>query len=150
MKAILLVAVATMVLAGCAHMNGGSSSNASASAPSSHTETASSSTAPTTKATPDESGKGVYGNPPSSAAFSKVKLGMSPKHVIDLIGSPTDQTSYLTGKAWIPFYFGRDRSRLEYRYKGEGVITFSGAGLFHVAYTVYRVIYNPHESGYEH
>ena len=75
---------------------------------------------------------------------------MSAKHVVDLIGAPTDQAVYMTGKAFIPFYFGTDAARMEYRYKGQGVITFTGAGMFHRVYTVYRVLYNRHESGYEH
>ena len=74
---------------------------------------------------------------------------MSYKQVTDLIGQPTDQKAFVTGKAWIPFYFGEDRSRMEYRYTGEGVITFAGSGGFSTAYKVPRVIYNPKESGYE-
>lgn len=103
-----------------------------------------------TKATDAESARGIYGNPPPHSPFSKLKLGMSSKEVSDLIGQPTDQKTYITGKAWIPFYFGSDRSRLEYRYKGQGVLTFAGNGGFSTNYTLSRVIYNPKESGYEH
>ncbi len=38
---------------------------------------------------------------------------------------PTDQGGYITGKAWIPFYFGSDRARWEMAYKGKGRLIFS-------------------------
>jgi outer membrane protein assembly factor BamE (lipoprotein component of BamABCDE complex) len=104
-----------------------------------------------TEATEAESKRGIYGNPPRHSPFAKLKLGMSSKQVTDLIGEPTDQKSYMTGKIWIPFYFGSDRARLEYRYKGQGVLTFVGGGGFVSSnFTLYRVIYNPKEEGYEH
>ena len=97
-----------------------------------------------TAASGGQKGRGIYGNPPPGSPFSKLALGMSMKQVSDLIGEPTDQKSYWTGKSWIPFYYGRDNYRWEYRYKGQGVVTFSGDG----SQTVYRVIYNPDETGY--
>jgi len=73
---------------------------------------------------------------------------MSMKEVYDLIGVPTDTKTYSTGKAWIPFYFGRDMARTEALYKGEGKITFTGVGVGGVALKVYRIIYDPNEYGY--
>lgn len=101
-----------------------------------------------TRADESEAESGIYGNPPASSPFSKVKVGMSLKQVTDLVGEPTDQRGYVTGKAWIPFYYGKDRTRVEYRYKSQGVVTFVGSGGFSSAHTVYRVIYNPEETGY--
>lgn len=152
MKALWLVAAACLVLDGCAQMNGMMDKNSSSDSSSESTQTkaAAPKSASTTKAADDKAASGIYGNPPAGSPFSKLKIGMSSNRVIDLIGAPTDQRSYITGKAWIPFYFGRDRSRMEYRYKGNGVITFSGGGGFSSVYTIYRVIYNPDESGYEH
>jgi hypothetical protein len=93
----------------------------------------------------------IIGNPPPTSLFSKVALGMSAKQVTDLIGQPTDQKFYQTGKVWIPFYHGTDAARLEYHYKGEGIITLTGGtGMGGGAWTVYRVIYDPNESGYVH
>jgi outer membrane protein assembly factor BamE (lipoprotein component of BamABCDE complex) len=103
-----------------------------------------------TKATDAESARGIYGNPPRHSRFSKLRIGMSAKEVTDLIGEPTDQKTYMTGKVWIPFYFGSDRVRMEYRYKGQGVLTFvGGGGVASSHFTLYRVIYNPKEEGYE-
>jgi hypothetical protein len=93
---------------------------------------------------------GIFGNPPKNSPFSKLSIGMSQKQVMDTIGPPTDQKAYVTGKAFIPFYYGADRYRSEFRYKGQGVITFAGGGGFSTVATVFRVIYNPSESGYEH
>lgn len=102
-----------------------------------------------TQATEAAAKNGIYRHPPAGSLFSKLRVGMSSKQVIDLIGAPTDQKSYVTGKAWILFYFGGDRSRLEYRYKGQGVVTFAGSGGFSSTYTVSRVIYDRREAGYE-
>ena len=38
----------------------------------------------------------------------------------DLIGPPTDTSSHITGKAFIPWYFGEDRAETEAYYKGSG------------------------------
>lgn len=101
-----------------------------------------------TRAKQVEEESGIYGNPPAGSPFSKIKVGMSSRQVADLIGEPTDQKVYVTGKAWIPFYFGKDASRMEYRYKGQGVITLMSENRVSSAYKVYRVIYNPKEEGY--
>ena len=96
-----------------------------------------------------ESGKksqsdgGIMGTIPPDSPFAKISIGMSMKHVYDLIGPPTDTKSYTTGKSFIPFYFGSDRVRIEALYKGMGRITFTGR-----SQTVYRIVYDPSEKGY--
>lgn len=83
--------------------------------------------------------------------FSKLRVGMYSKEVTDLIGFPTDQKSYQTGKAWIPFHFGGDNFRTEYHYKGEGTLTFSGGGMGHVgSLKLVKITSNAAESGYIH
>lgn len=159
------VLTCVLALSGCAqvaHLTEGSKSDQvqeshnekpqeAASAPSSTAKSKPAAQGSYTEATEAESKRGIYGNPPRNSPFAKLKLGMSSKQVTDLIGEPTDQKSYMTGKIWIPFYFGSDRARLEYRYKGQGVLTFVGGGGFVSSnFTLYRVIYNPKEEGYEH
>ncbi|MDD2558429.1 MAG: hypothetical protein RBR43_00275 [Desulfuromonadaceae bacterium] len=91
----------------------------------------------------------IIGEIPSSSKFDKISLGMSMKQVSDLIGPPTDTKYYMTGKAFIPFYLGHDRSRFETLYKEEGRITFTGsAGIGGSGYKVYQIIYDPTEDGY--
>lgn len=73
--------------------------------------------------------KQIIGTPAPSSKFSKLQLGMGTKQVTDLIGQPNDRKTYSTGKIFIPFYFGGDKMRTDYFYKGEGQLTFSsGAG----------------------
>ena len=89
--------------------------------------------------------------PAASSTFSKVKVGMYSKQVTDLIGAPTDQKSYQTGKAFIPFHFGGDNYRTEYHYKGEGTLTFSGGGMGDVgSLKLIKINPDPSESGYIH
>jgi hypothetical protein len=71
----------------------------------------------------------ITGKPAPNAAFTKLQIGMSMKQVVDLVGQPTDQGAYVTGKAWIPFYFGSDRHRFEMVYKGQGRLIFAGGSL---------------------
>lgn len=92
----------------------------------------------------------VVGTPAADSKFAKIKVGMYSKEVMDLIGPPTDQKSYQTGKAWIPFHFGADNFRMEYLYKGEGSLTFSSGGVGSSAMKLIRITVNTQESGYVH
>jgi hypothetical protein len=64
-----------------------------------------------------------------NARFSQLQIGMGIKQVMDIAGPPTDQGAYITGKAFIPFYFGSDRSRFELLYKGQGRLIFAGGSV---------------------
>ena len=55
----------------------------------------------------------ITGNAAPNSSFNRLQIGMSTRQVMDLAGQPTDQGAYMTGKAWIPFYFGADRHRFE-------------------------------------
>jgi outer membrane protein assembly factor BamE (lipoprotein component of BamABCDE complex) len=88
-----------------------------------------------------ESDDRIIGTIPPDSPFAKISIGMSQKHVYDLIGRPTDSKVYRTGKGFIPFYYGTDRHRVEAFYKGMGRITFA-------SHKVYRIIYDPTEKGY--
>jgi hypothetical protein len=82
-------------------------------------------------------------NAPHESLFKKIAIGMSMRHVTDLIGPPSDTKQYMTGKNFIPFYMGTDTVRLEAIYRGEGRITFTGRPL-----RVYQIVNNPNEGGY--
>ena len=71
----------------------------------------------------------IVGKPAPGSKFPQLKIGMSMKQVTDLAGQPSDQGAYITGKAWIPFYFGSDRHRYEMVYKGQGRLIFAGGSL---------------------
>ena len=74
---------------------------------------------------------------------------MGIRQVEDLCGPPTDQGAYITGKAFIPFYFGSDRTRFELVYKGQGRLIFAGGGLgdFSSGNLIW-IIHSATESGY--
>ncbi|MES2024632.1 MAG: hypothetical protein V4448_03645 [Pseudomonadota bacterium] len=70
---------------------------------------------------------------PVKGKFSGLKIGMGLNEVISIAGKPTDTNSHITGKAWIPFYFGSGRYETIFYYKGVGRLTFSGgAGAYAV------------------
>jgi hypothetical protein len=91
----------------------------------------------------------ITGNPAPNSKFTKLQIGMPVRQVTDLAGPPTDQGAYMTGKAWIPFYFGADRHRFEMTYKGQGRLIFAGGGMgdFGSGYLIW-IIHNPNEPGY--
>ncbi|KQX90576.1 hypothetical protein ASD34_03635 [Variovorax sp. Root473] len=91
----------------------------------------------------------ITGNPARNSKFTRLQIGMSTKQVTDLAGQPTDQGAYITGKAWIPFYFGSDRHRFEMTYKGQGRLIFAGGGMgdFSSGNLIW-IIHNANESGY--
>jgi uncharacterized protein YceK len=72
----------------------------------------------------------IDGTAAAGSKFSKVKIGMDMFKVSQLIGSPDYQRAYATGKAWIPFYFGNDATRLQAYYKGSGCLIFTGGNAF--------------------
>jgi hypothetical protein len=71
----------------------------------------------------------ITGIPVPGSKFTQLQIGMGMKQVVDIAGAPTDQGAYMTGKAFIPFYFGGDRSRSEFIYKGEGRLIFAGGSI---------------------
>jgi len=70
----------------------------------------------------------ITGKPAANSKFTKLQIGMSMKQSTEILGAPSDQGSYMNGKAWIPFYFGADRHRHELVYKGQGRLIFAGGG----------------------
>ncbi len=82
-----------------------------------------------TKVTVGEYEGEITGKAAPGSKFNKLKIGMSMKQVYDLIGQPSDQGAYITGKAFIPFYFGGDRHRFEAVYKNIGRLIFAGGGI---------------------
>jgi hypothetical protein len=91
----------------------------------------------------------IVGTPAKNSRFIKLKMGMGMKEVTDLIGQPTDQGAYVTGKAFIPFYFGGDRYRHELVYKGQGRLVFAGGSVGDPgAGRLIRIVHNANEPGY--
>lgn len=127
----LAVFVACLLSAGCASTSKSSSPATDQSA---------------TTSKPAESR--IDGNFPADSAFAKLKLGMTQGQVHEILGQPTDTKTYQTGKAWIPFYFGPDVMRTDEFYKGVGTITYTGAGIGGVHWTVFRASYNTAEDGF--
>lgn len=90
----------------------------------------------------------VSGVPAANSRLAKLKIGMSQQQATDVAGQPTDQGAYVTGKAFIPFYFGSDRSRWEMVYKGQGRLIFSNQSGFGSGYYLTWIIHNANEGGY--
>ena len=84
---------------------------------------------------------------PPGSPLSKIKIGMSEQEVRDILGPPTGENEYVSGKAFIPWYFGPDRTRRGYFYKGMGRVVFSGGSGFNRTGKVSRVEYAPSETG---
>jgi len=85
---------------------------------------------------------------PADSPLAKIKIGMTAQEVSNTLGMPTNQVSYASGKAWIPWYYGDDARRTEWSYKGLGRVVFTGGNVFgggggHVE----RVDYDPNETG---
>lgn len=89
----------------------------------------------------------ITGKPAPGSKFTQLKIGMPMKQVTDLIGEPTDQGAYVTGKAFIPFFFGGDRYRYEMAYKGQGRLVFAGKSMGTGGNLIW-IIHNKTDSGY--
>ena len=91
----------------------------------------------------------ITGKPAANSRFTKLTIGMGMREATDLVGPPTDQGAYVTGKAWIPFYFGSDRYRHEMVFKGQGRLIFAGGsvGDYTSGHLIW-IIHNASEGGY--
>jgi len=75
--------------------------------------------------------------------FDKIKLGMGMTQIHDLIGAFTDSDAKISGKTWIPFYFGSDNTRTILFYKGEGRLILNAKN------RLIKIEYDPAEDGYK-
>jgi hypothetical protein len=84
--------------------------------------------------------------PPAGSLLSKVSVGMDDTEVRKLIGEPTNVQGYVTGKQFIPYYYGPDTSRVDYKYKAQGRVVFT-RNRYSGTLKVVRVDYDPSETG---
>lgn len=85
-----------------------------------------------------------YPPAPAGSKLAKVTPGMTEAEVREILGPPTSQNNYETGKKWIPGYgaFAKDAYRTEFVYKGVGLVTFN-KDQWTGKLTVYRTAYDP-------
>lgn len=83
---------------------------------------------------------------PPGSKLAKVEIGMSEQQVRVAIGEPSDIRGHITGKNWIPFYFGGDTYRQEWHYPGEGLVIFSNTNRWARNMKVIELRYNPDQA----
>ena len=87
--------------------------------------------------------------PDGLEAISIVTENMPQDEVLSRCGPPTSTTSYITGKAFIPFNFkGGDAARIAMLYKGQGTVVVSANNRYTATLTVRKVIIDPTEKGF--
>lgn len=90
----------------------------------------------------------ITGIPAPGTKFTGLQIGMPMKQARDIVGiEPTDEGAYVTGKAFIPFYFGGDKHRYELAYKGMGRLIFAGKEMGTGGNLIW-IIHNKDDSGY--
>lgn len=152
----MLIAGCALALASCAQVkeltSGGKSEASSTEATTAPQTTASGSGNVQTVKSIDGSfdGEIIGGSPKPGSKFSKVKIGMRMSQVEKLIGEPDDSDSHMTGKSFIPFYFGGDTHRIEQFYKGEGILTFSPSHFAGSPDVLVAITVDPTEQGFAH
>lgn len=94
----------------------------------------------------------VIGTAAGNSKFKSVQIGMSMRQAVDLAGQPTDEGVYVTGKAFIPFYYGGDRHRTELAYKGSGRLIFAGDSPWsrggYSSGSLIKIVHDAKDSGY--
>ena len=164
MTSAAIAALATLLVTGCAGNSPQFSKTPNAAPTTAATATTSASkTSDLKESGKAESDKGVkvvgvngregevIGKPAATSKFKTVEIGMSVRQAIEIAGQPTDEGSYITGKAFIPFYFGGDRHRFELAYKGQGRLIFAGNspwGGMGTTGNLVKIIHDAKDSGY--
>ena len=69
----------------------------------------------------------IVGNPPADHPFGKLKIGMTYDEALAIVGKPSSESSWCTGKQHIPFYFGNDKGRAQAIFKGMGKLEFNAS-----------------------
>jgi hypothetical protein len=89
-----------------------------------------------------------YPPPPAKSKMAQITPEMREPQVMKIMGPPDDSHAYVTGKAFIPFYYGGDTTRFAAYYKGQGRIIFQGGNAWGGGRgKVVRVEYDPSEDG---
>ena len=91
---------------------------------------------------------GIVGTPAPGSKFSRIRIGMGDKEIEDLIGPPNDTSGHITGKAFIPFYFGSGTVEVDAHYKGEGVLTYESGGVGSTRPRLILITVDRSETGY--
>jgi len=113
-------------------------------------EAATASTPSAPAATPAATPSSTQGTTYESKAdprLASIKEGMTSDQVIEILGQPTSQQNYVTGKAWIPYYYGTDTSRVDFKYTGVGRVIMS-RNQYSGQLKVIRVEPDPSEDGH--
>ena len=71
----------------------------------------------------------VHGNIPAGSKWAQLQIGMHQSEVERILGVTSNIRGYVTGKAFIPFYFGSDSHRYEAVYAGQGSVAYTGGGV---------------------
>jgi len=79
---------------------------------------------------------------PPNSNFAKIELNMGAEQVRSILGAPDNTNGYMTGKAFIPYYYGTDTARTDWLYVGQGRIVFS-RNRYTGNLKVIKVLYNP-------
>lgn len=166
--AMLPVSIAAALLAGCVTMPGSKSDSGASSTTPAAAAPAAPSVKPGMNARGEvidpskvEAGSGqtvkglgdwegeIVGVPAPGSKFAQLKIGMGMKQATDIVGQPTDQGAYITGKAFIPFFWGADRYRHELLYKGVGRLIFAGGSPGNMSGgNLIWIIHSANETGY--
>jgi hypothetical protein len=89
-----------------------------------------------------------YPPPPANSKMAQITPDMREPQVMKIMGPPDDSKAYITGKAFIPWYFGPDTSRFAAYWKGQGRVIFMGGNAWGGGRgKVVRVEYDPGEDG---
>ena len=68
----------------------------------------------------------IYGTIPPGSKWARLQIGMHQSEVERILGVSHNVRAYVTGKAFIPFYYGTDRHRYEVVYSGQGSVAYTG------------------------
>lgn len=89
----------------------------------------------------------ITGAPRAGSRFERLQIGMERAEVVRIAGRPTSEFSHITGKSFIPYFYGSGGAEIKMAYSGLGRLILSKSARYSSNYHLIAIEHNAAEKG---
>ena len=89
----------------------------------------------------------ITGSARAGSRFERLQIGMERSEVVRIAGRPTSEFSHITGKAFIPYFYGSGGAEIKMAYSGLGRLILSKSARYSGNYHLIAIEHNAAEKG---